>query len=119
MIENDLYSTSSPNGCSRYLKNADKNIPELKELISTQLQEILTAYYGCCFTISDISAKRNNHVPGINRICIGVLGNQSLFNGNNPISFHANISPVPAVACSINNSAIGDDEVGGLLGKQN
>jgi hypothetical protein len=66
MIGNDLYSTPSPNGCSRFLKNADKNIPELKELISTQLQEILTAYYGCYFTISDIAAWRNHHVPGIN-----------------------------------------------------
>lgn len=66
MIENDLYSTPSPNGCSRYLRNADKNIPELKELISTQLQEILMAYYGCYFTISDISAWRNHHVPTIN-----------------------------------------------------
>jgi hypothetical protein len=46
------------------------------------------------------------------------LGNQSLFNGNNPIPLYANISPVPAVACSINNAAIGDDKIGGLLGKQ-
>ena len=66
MIGNDLYSAPSPNGCSRYLKNADKNIPELKELISTQLQEILTAYYGCYFTISEIIVWRNHHVPGIN-----------------------------------------------------
>jgi hypothetical protein len=66
MIKNDLYSTPSPNGCSRYLKNADKNIPELKELISTKLQEILKVYYGCYFTISDISAWRNHHVPEIN-----------------------------------------------------
>jgi len=62
---------------------------------------------------------RNNHVLGINRFCIGILGSQSLFNGNNPVSFHAYISTVPAVARSINNTTIGDDEVGGLLGKQN
>ena len=66
MIGNDLYSTPSPNGCSRYLKYPNKNIPELKELISTQLQEILMAYYGCYFTISEISAWRNHHVPAIN-----------------------------------------------------
>ena len=66
MIGNDLHSIPSQNGCSRYLKNADKNIPELKELISTQLQEILMAYYGCYFIISDISAWRNHHVPEIN-----------------------------------------------------
>ena len=63
--------------------------------------------------------RRNNHVLSINGFCIGVLSNQSLFNGNNPVPLYTNISPVPAVACSINNTAIGDDEVGGLLGKQN
>jgi hypothetical protein len=66
MIGNDLYSTPSTNGCSTYLKDPDKNIPELKELISTQFQDILMAYYGCYFTISEISAWRNHHVPAIN-----------------------------------------------------
>jgi len=66
MMGNDLYSTPSPNGCSRYLKDSDKNIPELKKLISTQVQEILMAYYGCYFTISEISAWRNYHIPQIN-----------------------------------------------------
>ena len=66
MIGNDLYSTPLPNGCSRHLKDPDKNIPELKELLSTQLQEILMAYYGCYFTISEINVWRNLHVPAIN-----------------------------------------------------
>lgn len=66
MIGNDLYSTLSSNACSRYLKDPYNNIPELKELITTHVQEILMTYYGCYFTISEINVWRNYHVPTIN-----------------------------------------------------
>lgn len=53
----------SPNGATLHLFAAER-IPEIQELLSDRIQEVLLSYYGCAFRIHTVRVWRNSHVPG-------------------------------------------------------
>lgn len=64
MIENNASSVSSPNGYTRFLKNPIEQIPEISNLLSKDLSDIIRCYYKTDFRIQSVRAWRNYHVPG-------------------------------------------------------
>lgn len=71
LVENDEFSY--PRGkytegqqktyYSRALKNLVKNIPEVKDVLSPELQKIICSYYGSNFGVTSVLCWRNYHVP--------------------------------------------------------
>ena len=67
LIENEELSvpTSHYDGkvYSRHIKNPEKNIPELKNLLTEEIYDIIKGYYGKDFSVKHVNCFRNYHIP--------------------------------------------------------
>lgn len=68
MIISPKYRNVSKNGCQHQLKDAIINIPELSNLITDEVDQILRSYYKCNYRVLDVSAWRNYNVRNLDQI---------------------------------------------------
>ncbi|HEX2188389.1 MAG TPA: hypothetical protein VHG51_05795 [Longimicrobiaceae bacterium] len=65
LMEDPDRSVATPNGATRFIVEPVAGIPELRHLLTEELERTLVAYYGTYFRIEGVRAWRNHHVPSV------------------------------------------------------
>lgn len=65
LMEDPERSVATPNGVTRFIVEPAAEIPELRDLLTEELERTLLAYYGTYFSIDGVRAWRNHHVAGV------------------------------------------------------
>lgn len=65
LMEDPEHSVSTPNGATRFIVDPLAGIPELRHLLTEELEKTLLAYYGTYFKVGVVRAWRNHHVPNV------------------------------------------------------
>ncbi|HEV2145975.1 MAG TPA: hypothetical protein VGR37_01015 [Longimicrobiaceae bacterium] len=65
LMEDPERSASTSTGATRFILDPVAGIPELRHLLTEELEQTLLAYYGTYFRIEGVRAWRNHHVPNV------------------------------------------------------